>query len=395
MNNVSKIIQSMWIVLFGLITIYVIVGLCFYWWHFDFFGQRLFFDPEDMSRYFQLAQDHWYYSVINTEYPPLAILIFYWPLYFTKNLFYYSQILSIQFIIAYVFTIYVTYRLYSIYSPVVKNKLWLLILLPSAFYFSLNRFDIFPVLFVLLTLFFLHTQKFNTAIIFIGLAILFKLYPLLLLPMILAYIYKFAGKKIMYKSLCYLGLLLGGIYAYYGFLFGTHAVVQPFLTYISRSDFYGSWLWIYNNFYNGVASLIILNKAVMLVGFLFLYVGWFYGFIKNKKISLLYLFGGATIILIWYHIFTSFYSPQWWLWYLPFLIFLIKSWQDAGLIIVYDMLNYIQFPLLFNIDPHTTILVYTVGIRTILLILIGLLIVKRLWQSQIKNNYVLDYSPHV
>lgn len=268
-------------------------------------------------------------------------------------------------------------------------------LLPSAFYFSLNRFDIFPVLFILLTLFFLHTKKFITAIIFISLAILFKLYPLLLLPMILAYIYKFAGKNIMYMSLCCLGLLLGWIYVYYGFIFGIHAVMQPFFTYISRPDFYGSWLWIYNSFFNGIDSVIILNKAVMLVGFLLLYGGWFYGFIKNKKISLLYLFGGATIILIWYHIFTSFYSPQWWLWYLPFLIFLIESWQDAGLIIVYDILNYIQFPLLFNIDPNATILIFAVGIRTTLLILMGLLIAKRLWQSQIKNNYVLDYSPHV
>jgi hypothetical protein len=366
-----------------------------YWWRFDFFGQRLFFDPEDMMRYFQLAQDHWYHSVIHTEYPPLAILIFYWPLYFTKNLFYYSQILSIQCIVAYVLTIYFTYKLYSIYSRVVKNKLWLLILLPSAFYFALNRFDIFPVLFVLLTLFFLHTQKFITAIIFLSIAILFKLYPLLLLPMVVVYIYKFAGKKIMYKSLCYMGLLLGGVYIFYGFMFGTHAVLQPFFTYISRSDFYGSWLWVYNNFYNGIDNIIILNKAVMLVGFALLYSGWFYGFTKNKNTSLLYVFGGVTIILIWYHIFTSFYSPQWWLWYLPFLIFLIENWRDAGLILVYDILNYIQFPLLFNIDPNTTILVFTVSIRTILLVFIGLIIVKRFWQLQIKKNYVLDYSSHV
>jgi hypothetical protein len=185
MNNISKKAQSALVVFFGLITIYVIVGLWFYWWRFDFFGQRLFFDLEDIMRYFQLIQDHWYYSEIYTEYPPLALL--------------------------------------------------------------------------------------------------------------------------------------------------------------------------------------------------FLYGGWFYGFIKNKKNFIVIFIWWAIIILIWYNIFTSFYSLQWWLWYLPFLIFLIESWQDAGLIIVYNILNYLQFPLLFNINPNVTIIMFTVGISTTLLIFIGLLIVKRLW----------------
>jgi len=119
-------------------------------------------------------------------------------------------------------------------------------------------------------------------------------------------------------------------------------------------------------------SKIIQSMWIVLFGLITIYVivwSWLYWWHFN-------FFGGTTIILIWYHIFTSFYSPQWWLWYLPFLIFLIESWQATGLIIVYDILNYIQCPLLFNINPHTPLLVFAVGIRTTLLILIGLLIAK-------------------
>ncbi|MBU1148676.1 hypothetical protein KKI23_01160, partial [Patescibacteria group bacterium] len=46
--------------------------------------------------------------------------------------------------------------------------------------------------------------------------------------------------------------------------------------------------------------------------------------------------------------FAKFYSPQWWLWLLPPLILQIDSKKEIILIIVLDLLNYWQFPVLYD-----------------------------------------------
>jgi hypothetical protein len=381
------------LLLHGLVILYVSIWLWCYWWRLDFWWTRTFFDPEDFSRYFQLAQDHWYQRVIHTEYPPLAIWFFYWPLYFTKNLFYYSQIISGQLLLIYSLTIYFFYKFSLLYLPPVKKKIWLLLLLPSFIYFSLNRFDIFPVLFILLSFFALQYHRFKIAVGLFGVAILFKLYPILLLPLVFTYIYKIGGKRVAFYSSLLIVILLGFVYTVYGYIYGWPAIWQPFFIYLARTDFYGSWLWAYSQIIgSSVYSITLWVKAVAIFGFIFFYSWWFYYFLKNKNIQIFQLFSAAAIVLIWYHLFTSFYSPQWWLWYLPLLVLFIRRSYDVVMLVIYDLLNYIQFPLLFNINPESQMMVVVVMIRTLLLVYIGYRVFISLLKSFKNSNYALDYT---
>jgi hypothetical protein len=56
----------------------------------------------------------------------------------------------------------------------------------------------------------------------------------------------------------------------------------------------------------------------------------------------------SILTMILFILFTRIFSPQWWLWILPFLILTIENKMDVVLIILYDLLDYAAFPLVYD-----------------------------------------------
>ena len=100
------------------------------------------------------------------------------------------------------------------------------------------------------------------------------------------------------------------------------------------------------------------------------------------------LFRSAALTLLLVINFNNFYSNQWWLWVLPFLT-LVLSTSTGWLAVLYDIVNYLQYPVLFgwwikfNEPVGWVVLTSVVGLRNIILFIL----VYVLWR-EFKSTYV-------
>lgn len=237
-----------------------------------------------------------------------------------------------------------------------SNWYLLLFLLPSMLYFSFSRFDIFIVLLAQLSLYLLLSKRYTAAFVVLALAVLTKWYPLLFLPAYVMYLRAQLTPE-LYRAKVKRGLVVFGsiIVAVMGVSFiidGANSLI-PYLFHSSRPAGVGS-------FYFHVVQKFLLGFNLEQVNYFGISVFFFLQFIVpvfllvrfrqlihymgNKKTLIMWL----TLAILLFTFFSRFYSPQWVLWFFPLLILVVRNRLALGLIIVYDILNYVTFPIVWQ-----------------------------------------------
>ncbi len=213
----------------------------------------------------------------------------------------------------------------------------LLLLLPAALYFTLNRFDIVPALLTALSFACFGRRWTAGSAVFLAAAMMVKVYPALLAPLVLRYLvpdWRRAGIWL----LCYIGttlaLLLPSL-----LLEGWPALGESFHFQLTREPMpftaYGPLLPL------SLAASDALGRTFRL-GTLALTIA---GLCRTRPPDLASLLRRAAVVLIVFIGLSVTFSPQWILWLAPLCLPLARgNWLLTGLIFALDLATYFTFP---------------------------------------------------
>jgi hypothetical protein len=99
----------------------------------------------------------------------------------------------------------------------------------------------------------------------------------------------------------------------------------------------------------------------------------------------------SLLVLLLYIQFSTYYSPQWIIWLLPFFIFFFRARRELYVFIAYDIINYVQYPLAGNtIGPQSDAFNMIVLVRSILLVTLIWLVGRRIWKGRAPERTKLD-----
>ena len=225
-----------------------------------------------------------------------------------------------------------------------KNKPFaLLMFLPPVLYFALNRFDILPALICLLAIKKAQKQQWIFASILLAIATFTKWYPILLFPGFFVYAgfqenkhnWKMVFAFLMTAMVILLPTFIQGGYA---------AILAPYQFHFVRGMEYVALPVL-------ISSLLenwLIAPQVLNFSFLFFQFSspLFCIFQKIDTLDNLVDYGVLCIAL--FILFSRINSPQWFLWLMPFLVLSIKDKKDVLLILFYNLITYIFFPIVFN-----------------------------------------------
>jgi hypothetical protein len=243
----------------------------------------------------------------------------------------------------------------------------LLLILPAALYFSLNRFDVVPTLFVALSLAALGRQRAATSGLLLGVATMLKVFPGLLAVLMLRYLSGDRRQAARWGA-AYAGtvavLALAPAVAYD---FDKAATLGPYLFQLSREPEveFGWTFYSHTNLEDAkyVKQAVYrifpeswaladpkekgslkggLTRAGLVLGLLALLT-------VRRPASLESLLRRGAIALIVFVSIQIFYSPQWVLWFSPLLIPLAARQRSilvlSGLL---DVVTFLTFPVAFD-----------------------------------------------
>lgn len=193
--------------------------------------------------------------------------------------------------------------------------------------FMMGQFDIIPVLFTVLTLVLIKKKNYIWAILSIGVAGSFKIYPLLLIPPL-----AFASSKDLWPRLKYLAL---------GFL--------PFLItiapYISSPAFRQMVLLSPKNQKMLFLGLPVSGAEVLYPFLIILFLIYFHSLYSKQTFELYEYF--LIILLTMFSV--SNFHPQWFLWITPFLIIYLIKYNFKYTLLVASLLgSWLVLTLLFE-----------------------------------------------
>ena len=223
-------------------------------------------------------------------------------------------------------------------KKLVAFGLW--ILNPVTLYasFMMGQFDIIPVFFTVLSLYLLlkYSSGENKWLYYSSLALgvgaAFKIWPLLLLPVLLAFIPHWKERVIA-------GIFAIGVY------------VLPILPFLTSSGFRSTAL-VANQTQKSLVAQIPVSGGesilLFIVSMIFFYLVFFYRKGKLENIWQRYM----SILLVFF-VFTHFH-PQWFLWLSPFLVFELLYNRGKHLIVVLLLLFAVK-GMIFLFEPGLNI----------------------------------------
>ncbi len=313
---------------------------------------RLINDYHDRDIYSQrgswLPEKKVPYLEVFSEYPQLATYFFGLP-HIAKDVFSKFSLSIDYYTIFSLLMIFVLFFTINILMKLLKNEyLAFLLLLPATFYFTYNRYDILPSFFSVLSYYFLTKERFNISSCFLAIGVLLKWYLIIIFPIFLSYYYA-VYKRVNYKMIfvfCITGVLgvvptlvTGGIE---GFL-------VPYKFHMARGYNKESTFYLIKALLNGVIKINIAKSPIYIVLFLTQFLAIPLALLSNIDSTEKALKWSAFSILV-FLICAKFYSPQWILWIIPFLILLAQKRKDLIIIILFDLSTFIYFPILYDLD---------------------------------------------
>jgi len=218
----------------------------------------------------------------------------------------------------------------------------LLLLLPGAVFFTLNRFDILPALMTALAFACLGRRRIVGAGLFLGLATVLKIYPILFAPLVLRYLWPERRLALRFA----LAYATANLLSLAPALFGDdwRAISAPYLFQLTRTPepgltIYGCILPV--QLAHGLTGAMVRFGALATVMLLAL---------ATPIASMSSLLRRCSLVLIVFVSLAVFYSPQWLLWFAPLLLPLLGGDRRIGKwVIALDAVTYLTFPIWFFI----------------------------------------------
>jgi hypothetical protein len=212
-----------------------------------------------------------------------------------------------------------------------------LLILPAALYFSLNRFDLVPALLTAVGLACLGRRRCLASGLLFGAAAAMKVYPALLAPLVFHYLWP--GRRDAWGWLLGFAAALAACYLPPLALSGGQAVWQPFALQLTRPPLgptaYGYLLPLALAANDLGGRLFRLGTVVLVV----LLLAW------RRPPDLAGLLRRGAIALVVFLALPVFYSPQWVIWLLPLLVPLARGHRLlAWLIAALDLVTFATFP---------------------------------------------------
>jgi len=231
-----------------------------------------------------------------------------------------------------------------------------LMLLPASLYFTYNRYDILPVFLSILSIALFSKERYKSSSFILALGVLSKWYLILLLPIFLRFYYMkhkriHRGMLYVFSVTGFLGilptLLSGGVDALmvpYKFQ-AARGLNKESLFYLLKSVL-GSDLWF-------VIFFLLQFAAVPLC-------------LLSRIDSIKKVISWSCFSILVFMLFAKFYSPQWILWILPFLILRARNIKDVFMIVLFDIVTYFYFPVIY--DGYQPLLIPIIIVKTIILL---------------------------
>lgn len=327
------------------------------------------------------------YKDVLEEYPQAGVLYFSFPRLFTDNRDVFMYVIVAMNVALWVVTVVLS----SLLLKELSLSRWriLALLLPSFVYFTIARYDIFPVALVVASLAALQKKYLRLGIIFLTLAIFAKWYAVLLVPFYFAY----ATSNGFLEKIRKQALVIGGsiFVSIMGitFAFAGLSTLYPYGVHIGRSVEIGS---LYTVVIETLFSIIPKSfdssvlSAVSPVLFLIQFSGLIFGIVVYRRMSKSVF--SFEMLLRWsvlaigvFVLVGKFYSGQWELWWFVLAMLVVRGKWEWTLLLACDVLNYVQVPLLYKtIGPYSFFSDAIVVIRSLVLIILLAKLAKPLVQ---------------
>ena len=341
---------------------------------------RLFADSIDLTVYF--TRGSWIIDRLPmiSEYPPIPTLLFgvdrLLISMFDERVqgIFYIMLFSAEMILILFLTYRTVIRLisYNLFATIIM-------LLPPVIYFTYSRLDILPTFLSLVAYFYVTREKWGWAGFWLGVATLTKWYPALLFPGYFVYgIYK-GGKKIWLMLPAFLGaviLIMGLTYLQGGWV----SVVSPYIFHLRRGM---EFIALPKLIYGQVVRFISVSSQAYYTIFFILQICMpvilaIFGKIDSQEKLAYY----SIVVISMFIIFARIWSPQWFLWLIPFMVLLVKNWRDVIEIAIFNGVVYLSFPVVFDIF----------GANSNQLVIVGLVYYGMLCMFIVRSLLMLDIS---
>jgi hypothetical protein len=217
---------------------------------------------------------------------------------------------------------------------------WLLVL-PASLYFAVNRFDVVPALLTALSVACLGRRWLVLSGAFLAAGAMVKVYPLLLAPLFFRCLSSDRGARWSW-GLAFLATMAGLVAAAVA-QFGWEAALAPYRFQLAR-DWEG-WS-LYGYVLPPFLARTYLASRLFRSGTFLLVLLWL---VWKRPRDLNNLLGSAAIALIVFASLQVFYSPQWLLWYSPFVVPLARTRVLRGLLIALDLITFLSFPVVYDL----------------------------------------------
>jgi hypothetical protein len=221
-----------------------------------------------------------------------------------------------------------------------------LVLLPPTLYFTYNRFDILPAYLCLVAYNFAAKRQWAMVSLILAIATFTKWYPVLLFPGFFMYATtlesKFQWKMVMGFTVTSIVIVLASYL--YG---GLETVLAPYQFHMARGMEFIAFPVLMDNLIRGLLGVQVSLRYFFLF-FLIAQVSAPILVFFAKLDNLDSLVDYCIIVTGVFVFFSRIWSPQWFLWLLPFLIVSAKNIKVAGLIIAYNLVTYLCFPVVFD-----------------------------------------------
>ncbi len=332
-----------------------------------------------------------YDASIFQEYPQFGLSYITLPYIFSDQFGYYRWALISVNIALMVLLLFVSYRLLSRLG----HSFWYLglLVLPSMLYFTFSRFDVLVALLVNVVLLCVLSRRWRTAGIILGIAILTKWYPIIFLPLIYLYITRVESeqpRRTLRSLLVSTALLVFGVMAV-SFAVDGFTSLRPYLFHGARTGGVGSLYFmliqgpllstgVEQLNYLGLTIFLLLQFSVPIIAII--KSGVVRRWLGTPRQLILWM----TLAVVIFTLFSRFYSPQWIVWLIPLLL-MVADKKLALLAVGYDVLNYLAFPLIWQVWGP-----FSLGYNAVsIIIIIALLLI--IWRLLALLRHHTPYAP--
>jgi hypothetical protein len=260
-----------------------------------------------------------------------------------------------------------------------KNYAFLM-LLPASLFFAHQRYDIIPALLGIISVFCIVKDRYRTAAIFLALGIVAKWYLIVILPVLFRYVYLKKDR---------IDFAMIGIFVVTGSLFvlltilhsGLDALFVPYRFHLSRGYNLESLFYHLYVLFSSTLAIDIATRYGYLIFFLLQFCVVPFALRADIRTPR-DVYAWSAISILSFMLFSKFYSPQWVIWAMPFLILWISNKKEAWAVIAFDAATYLYFPIASrNLDHSSYWFAISIGIKNIFLVLLIALLIKTILMS--------------